>query len=184
MTTTTGLPTASKQAEPRAPGRDRALDDVEGAFSLMARKAGLPRLHERFSAAAGVDLEPSSFQLMRRVEQVEPIRASDLAVLAGLDLSTVSRQVAALEAAGLLERSRDPQDGRASLLTLSQRGRVASTQVCEARRNLFAEFLTDWPDEDIERFADLLSRFAQAMAAFAEYQTGTRRSHKPEKEHA
>jgi DNA-binding MarR family transcriptional regulator len=182
MTVATDLATGLQGTEARSAGRDRAFDDVEAAFSLMARKAGLPRLHERFSAAAGVDLEPSSFHLLRRLEHAEPVRASDLAVQAGLDLSTVSRQVAALEAAGLLERARDPQDGRASLLTLSERGRLASARVCEARLALFKECLTDWPDEDIERFADLLRRFAQAMAAFAEYQTASGRPPRPEKE--
>jgi DNA-binding MarR family transcriptional regulator len=171
MTTAAGTGTsvrAKTGAAARSVLRDAAFDDVEAAFSLMARKAGLPRLHERFSAAAGVDLEPSSFQLIRRLELAEPIRMSDLAALMGLDLSTVSRQVALLEAAGLVGRSRDPLDGRASLLTLNERGRIASSRICASRRSLFAEFLSDWPKEDVELFAALLTRFAHAMAAFAE----------------
>ena len=32
----------------------------------------------------------------------------------------------------------------------------------------FAEMLAEWPEEDVERFAQLLNRFAQALAALAE----------------
>jgi DNA-binding MarR family transcriptional regulator len=149
--------------------RDRALDEVEAAFSLMARKAGLPRLHERMTAAVGIPLEHASFQLVRRLGESGPLRASELAVLMGLDLSTVSRQVASLEVAGLVERRPDPVDRRASLLTLSEEGRVASSRICAARRAMFAEMLTVWPEEDVERFAELIGRFAHAMATLAEH---------------
>lgn len=134
----------------------------------MARKAGLPRIHERMTAAAGVALDHSSFQLLRRLGDTGPLRASDLASQALLDLSTVSRQVAYLEAMGLVERHPDPLDGRASLLTLSRKGRAASSRLCDARREMFAEMLAQWPEEDVERFAELLSRFAHAMASLAE----------------
>jgi DNA-binding MarR family transcriptional regulator len=148
--------------------RDHALDDLERAFGLMARKAGIPRLHERLTATAGVRLDPSSFQLIRRLEGSDPIRASDLAALMSLDLSTISRQIATLETQGLVERHPDPLDGRASLLTLSERGRSVSARVCAARRELFGEFLSEWPGRDVERLAQLISRFARDMAAFAD----------------
>ncbi len=151
--------------------RDRALDGVEAAFALIARKAGLPRIHELMSSAAGVSLEYAAFQLVRRLEESGPIRASDVASRMGLDLSTVSRQVSHLESVGFVERSPDPLDGRASLLTLSDAGRLASTRICDARRAMFAEMLADWPADDVERFGELLTRFAQAMAGFAERPT-------------
>jgi len=159
--------TASGLTNQRA-RRDHAFDDVEGAFALMARKAGLPRIHERMTAAAGVALDHSSFQLLRRLGESGPLRASDLANQALLDLSTVSRQVAYLEALGLVERHPDPLDGRASLLSLSRKGRAASSRLCDARRQMFAEMLAEWPVEDVERFAELLNRFAHALAALAE----------------
>jgi DNA-binding MarR family transcriptional regulator len=144
--------------------RQRAVDQIEGAFALMARKSGLPRIHERMAAAARTSLDPSSFKLLRHLGEAGPIRASDLAASACLDLSTVSRQVAGLESLGLVERRRDPLDGRASLLLLSARGRAASSRLSEARRAMFGEMVTDWPEEDVERFAELLTRFARAMA--------------------
>ena len=148
--------------------RDRSLDEIEAAFGLMARKAGLPRVHERMCAAAGVDLDLPSFHLVRRLADSGPARASDLAQLVCLDLSTVSRQVASLEHLGLVERRPDPLDGRASLLLLSPKGRRVSTRLSQARRTMFAEILAEWPEDAVERFGDLLSRFARAMAGINE----------------
>jgi DNA-binding MarR family transcriptional regulator len=148
--------------------RDHALDEIEGAFGLMARKAGLPRVHERMCAAAGIDLDLPSFNLLRRLGECGPARASDLAALACLDLSTVSRQVASLEHVGLVERRPDPLDGRASLLLLSSSGKRVSDRLSKARRTMFAEVLAEWPEEDVERFGELLYRFARAMARMNE----------------
>lgn len=148
--------------------RDRAVDEVEAAFGLMARKAGLARVHERMCAVAGVDLDLPSFTLLRRLGECGPARASDLAVLSGLDLSTVSRQVASLEHVGLVERRPDPLDGRASLLLLTSRGRSVSGRLSKARRAMFAEVLAEWPEDDVERFGDLLARFARALAGLNE----------------
>src|SRR5262249_21881321 len=107
-----------------------------------------------------------------------PARASDLAQLVCLDLSTVSRQVASLEHVGLVERRPDPLDGRASLLLLSSKGKRVSDRLSEARRTMFAEVLADWPEDDVERFGDLLSRFARVMASMNEAAPGRAATHR------
>jgi DNA-binding MarR family transcriptional regulator len=150
--------------------RDSALDALDGAMAAIARKPASGRIHERLAEAAGVALEGSSYQVIRCLADPGPIRASELAARMGLDLSTVSRQVAHLESEGLVERRPDPLDRRASLLALSDGGRLASARICEARRSLFAEALSDWAPEDIELLAGLLSRFAEAMASLADRQ--------------
>ncbi|MET8953447.1 MarR family winged helix-turn-helix transcriptional regulator [Streptomyces sp. NPDC004393] len=86
-------------------------------------------------------------------------RATDLADHYALDKSTVSRQVAALERAGLIERRLDPGDHRVQVLYLTEAGTRILAQVTESRREAFGQRLAGWPEEDLRRFAAYLLRY-------------------------
>src|SRR5438445_12216293 len=62
-----------------------------------------------------------------------PTRLTDLAAALWLDKSTVTRQVATLEAAGLAQRVPDPSDGRAALVGLTDQGRDVLSRVRRGR---------------------------------------------------
>jgi DNA-binding MarR family transcriptional regulator len=156
--------------EPAAAVRARrdSIDELEAAFALMARKGGLPRLHEWLTAATGLTLDHSSTQLVRRLADSGPMRLSEAALQMCLDLSTVSRLVTHLETMGLVERRQDDLDRRASLLSLTASGRSVAARVSEGRRRLFTEILSDWDERDVRRFAALIGRFADQLASFVE----------------
>jgi DNA-binding MarR family transcriptional regulator len=113
----------------------------------------------RLLAAARTDVESAAQLLLRTIAHEGPLRASALAEAVHLDLSTVSRQTSALVSRGLLERRADPEDGRASLLALTDAGhRVLAEQIL-TRQSFFDEVLADWKIDDLHRFAALLERF-------------------------
>jgi DNA-binding MarR family transcriptional regulator len=91
---------------------------------------------------------------------VGPLRISDLASVLGLDLSTISRQVRALEDLGLLRRTPDPDDRRASLLEPTDDGRALVGEVKGAFSQLMKAALTDWSERDRHTLTTLLSRLA------------------------
>jgi DNA-binding MarR family transcriptional regulator len=93
------------------------------------------------------------------LEESGGCRATDLAAHYALDKSTVSRQVAGLERAGLIERGPDPADQRVQVLNLTPSGRHILAQVTESRRAAFRERLAGWPTEDLSRFAEYLVRY-------------------------
>jgi len=97
--------------------------------------------------------------LVQLIEQ-GPQRVSAIADAVGTDQSTVSRKVAELVAAGLVERRPDSLDGRAHLLAVTPAG----AQLCEHGRRkrveLVASVLAGWPEESRRRLAELLGRFA------------------------
>lgn len=132
---------------------------VADNFVTLMRTFGKARA--RMMAAAEHDVEWSSHVILKCLQNEGPMRAGALAECIQSDPSTVSRQVAALVKDGLLERRADPDDGRASLLVLTD----AATEVLSAhdRRRLeyFADMLSDWSGEDLQRFAALLARFAE-----------------------
>ncbi|MEV0634688.1 MarR family winged helix-turn-helix transcriptional regulator [Streptomyces sp. NPDC050619] len=126
------------------------------AFARRAR-ASAGRMHPELSLV--------SYTLLGHLEESGGCRATDLAAHYALDKSTVSRQVAALERAGLIERRLDPEDHRVQVLDLSAAGRRILAQVTASRRSVFRERLADWPAEDLERFARYLARYNSWSAA-------------------
>ena len=89
---------------------------------------------------------------------------SALAGDAGLDLSTVSRQVASLEAAGLVSRTTDPADRRAILVAVTQAGDEVLARNRELRQAALRDLLADWEPAERMQFARLFGRFNDAMA--------------------
>lgn len=144
--------------------RNAALDAVEEAFGGFAARASLPRMRERLIAATGAGVDLSALRVLARVERGGPVRASDLADAIELDLSTVSRRVTELEEAGLISRTRDPDDRRASLLEATDEGRAAIGRLRAARRSLLEDALADWPTDDVRQLGELLGRFTAALS--------------------
>ena len=91
-------------------------------------------------------------------------RLTDLAARLSLDASTVSRHIRQLDERGLVERGDDPDDGRASRVTLAAEGEKALAAAMERRLESFAEVLSSWSATDRERLRQLLSRFAADLA--------------------
>lgn len=93
----------------------------------------------------------------------EPARGchvKDLAARSSLDPSTVSRAVAAVVRAGLVERTADPYDGRASVLGLTPAGRRSLDDAMAWTDDRIAGALEKWNSEDISVFTALLQRFS------------------------
>ncbi|MER7923225.1 MarR family winged helix-turn-helix transcriptional regulator [Streptomyces sp. NPDC096057] len=132
---------------------DQAVETIQREMTAFARRAraSAGRLHPELSLV--------SYTLLSHLEEQSGCRATDLAAHYALDKSTVSRQVAALERADLIERRLDPEDHRVQVLHLTDAGRRILAQVTENRQAAFRERLAEWPEEDLTRFAGYLERY-------------------------
>ncbi len=79
---------------------------------------------------AGYDVTPAQARLAQRIAD-DGSRLTDLAESAQVTKQTASLLVTALEREGLVERVPDPEDGRARLIRLTERGREASRQAMQ-----------------------------------------------------
>ena len=113
----------------------------------------------------GETLDTGSFWLLKTLAASGPQRLTDLAVCAGLDVSTVSRHVAQLHSAGLIERAPDPADGRAQRVELSPAGIARIDAALSARRALLEKCLESWDASDLEELNRLVTRFAADVEA-------------------
>lgn len=147
---------------------DPAITAIEEAVVSIVRVATLPRVQERFVAQSGVALERAAYGVLRELEAERSVRLTELVNRIGLDLSTVSRQLKALESAGLVVRSEDPVDRRAAGVRLSESGVEALGRLQDVRHRFLAEVLADWPAEDRNRLAPLLERLARGVRVFGE----------------
>ena len=129
------------------------------SFNTMRQQMSANR-----STTSGDGVEWAAYGLLFRLIDGGAMRSSALAEEVCVDPSTVSRQVAQLVKAGLVDRQSDPADGRATLLVATQRGRSAYEAKRADRLRLFAQVTADWTNDDLATLTDLLAQFNQSIA--------------------
>jgi DNA-binding MarR family transcriptional regulator len=105
-------------------------------------------------------VDPSTFPLARQLMCHDAMRLSDLAAKVELDASTVSRQIKQLEDKGIVERTPDPADGRASLVRLSDEGHRIMQAAFRRRFQRIQQVLEPWSQRDRDQLHKLLTRLA------------------------
>ncbi|WP_312030324.1 MarR family transcriptional regulator [Actinomycetospora sp. TBRC 11914] len=83
------------------------------------------RLNRRLRAVTGAGLHPLQTSALATLSDHGRQRLGDLARLEGVTAPTMSRTVAALEAAGLVHRVPDPADARSAWIALTDTGTAA-----------------------------------------------------------
>ena len=136
----------------------------EACRHLLTSMEGITGVHRSLAKAlpAGC-LPPGSGVLFVLGRSEQPLRAGRVAELMDIDMSVVSRRIAHLVDQGWVARSPNPHDGRSCLLGLTDQGRAVVDNATEQCLDVVAGGLRDWPDEDIERLADLLERLRVSL---------------------
>src|SRR3954449_2103113 len=97
---------------------------------LPARlRLAVGRLNRRIRVDSGAALPPLQTSVLATLEDHAPLRLSELARREAVTPPTMSRVLAALDDAGLLVRTPDPQDARSALVELSAAGRAMIEQL-------------------------------------------------------
>jgi DNA-binding MarR family transcriptional regulator len=128
---------------------------IERQITVLLRR--VQRIH--LSTASGeMNLDRSAYGIMCRLADEGPQRLGSIAQAFGLDPSTITRQVQALEKAGLAARTTDPGDRRVSILDLTTEGRTALDATRTYRRARLESALSDWPVKDRRDLGRLLEK--------------------------
>lgn len=144
---------------------DSVTQRIEQQMTMLLRR--VQSIH--ISTSSGeMDLDRSAYGILCRLADEGPQRLGMLASAFGLDPSTITRQVQALEKAQLVERRADDDDRRASILDLSDEGRVVLERTRAFRRERLEEVLEDWPEQDRTEFARLLAKANDSIAALVD----------------
>lgn len=138
----------------------KSLSSLETELAVLAR--ALEGLSRR--SAIHRELDRASYLIARTLASVGATSIGNLAAALGLDGTTVTRQVATMEAAGLVARKTAPDDGRVRLIELTARGGVKMREVQRAREERIAGLLAAWSAADRRTFAELLAKFNDALS--------------------
>ena len=124
----------------------------------------ISRMARRMRQEAGAELSPSQTAALATIERHGPLTPSELAQRERVQRPTVTRVLARLEEAGLVNRAADPQDRRSSLLSVSDDGRELLA-VARARKDAFLARRIDALDpsdrEALERAAAIMERMLE-----------------------
>src|SRR5689334_248052 len=96
--------------------------DTETAARLRNVIGRLSRRLRTTAAAREAGLTPTGISVLLNVNRTGPSRMADLAEAEGLNPTMLSRVVSDLVAAGLFERSSDPDDRRVAWVGVTKRG--------------------------------------------------------------
>jgi DNA-binding MarR family transcriptional regulator len=139
---------------------DSAGRQIEQQMTVLLRR--VQRIHLSTSSGA-MNLDRSAYGIMCRLADEGPQRLGSLATAFGLDPSTITRQVQALERAGLAVRTTDPADRRASILDLTEEGSRALDRTRRHRRERLQGALSHWSEDDRADLARLLEKLNVSM---------------------
>jgi DNA-binding MarR family transcriptional regulator len=92
-----------------------------------------------------------------------PRRITTLADDLAIDLGVLSRQVTDLVERGMVHRQRDPQDGRAWLVEVTDHGRQTILAIRQAQRERFARALADFPAEQLRATAEVVQAIINGL---------------------
>lgn len=137
-----------------------AVQRIEQELTLLVRRA--QKVHLRGGPTEPV-VERAAYGILAWLHDAGPLRPSVLASHFLLDASTISRQVAFLERAGLVMREPDAGDRRACRLRLTEHGRGVLTTTRADRRGVVHKLLESWSPDDRAKFASLLAAFNSGL---------------------
>ncbi|WP_368497805.1 MarR family winged helix-turn-helix transcriptional regulator [Herbiconiux sp. A18JL235] len=152
----------------KSPGR-RALQagDFPYRSELLANLSALillwdsPALQGEILAKTGESLDQQSHATLRHLLAWGPMRPTALAEVLDTGASHISKIVRRLEGDGLVERTTDPSDGRATLIRLTDAGEEAARGVYALGDRMINEVLQEWSPADVRRYTALTERFVK-----------------------
>jgi DNA-binding MarR family transcriptional regulator len=146
------------------------MDELATADAVSTALIRLVRLLERLRAQYQAEhpdaVERATYLLLVHLVKDGPRRAGALADAVHSDPSTISRQIGHLVKLGYVERTADPEDGRATLLAATAEGRRVLEENRRLRNERFSQILASWSDADRAALSAMLGRLAVDIETF------------------
>ncbi len=119
---------------------------------------------EAAAGAGGTELSPTAGAALATVERHGPLTPSELADIERVKRPTATRTLGLLADAGLVDRTRDPADGRSALVSINAAGRERLRRLRGRKNAYLARRMRHLAAEEVET----LERAAAILEAILE----------------
>lgn len=140
------------------PSEGTILKSPELEHSLFRLGRAIRRITFPHCSKEASSVDGAGFWQLVILQELGPQRPSDLANILSLDISTVSRQLKQLEAAGLVKRKVHEHDARAYLMMVTASGANVLDEIVKLRQNAISEVVGKWSKEDVQSLLQLMER--------------------------
>jgi len=124
-------------------------------------------LSDRMHAVTRDRIDRTEIGVLKVVAERRGARPTEIAEQLHVHPSSVTRHVHALQATGRLTARSDPDDGRASIVEITEAGVAELGRVYEDGLDAFADVVSDWAPTDVRTLTAGLSRLLAALDARA-----------------
>jgi DNA-binding MarR family transcriptional regulator len=128
----------------------------------------IARTARRLRQQAGEELSPSQAAALATIDRHGPLTPSELAVRERIQRPTATRLIARLEQTGFVDRTRDPDDRRSSVVALTPAGRELLARVRTRKDAYLSRRLRDLDADEratLDRAAAILERVLEGDGA-------------------
>ncbi|MFD9940506.1 MarR family winged helix-turn-helix transcriptional regulator [Nonomuraea sp. NPDC059023] len=148
---------------------DQELASTVAAFRSVVSTLKRAKTHDMMGTVAGMRVDqPDAQVLIHLLDSGEPRRVGAIAQALHVESPHVTRTVTKLERQGLLERVRDPDDGRAWRIWLTPRGTDVAQVCLRVNLELFETAMAAWDPQDRADLTRLLGKLSTEMTAILE----------------
>ncbi|MCX5495204.1 MarR family transcriptional regulator [Kaistia dalseonensis] len=146
------------------PARMDDIACIDAALGRIRRSMARQSLGRRVLDELGADVDSGLIEVLHAVQRGEAdpagVAVGTVAASLGVDPSQASRLVAEAVKRGYVLRVPAQDDGRRSVLRLSEKGRVLFARFEMHKRVILQDHFHDWSSEDLAAFGRLLTRFS------------------------
>jgi DNA-binding MarR family transcriptional regulator len=133
----------------------RRVSNAVAALAQFANSRNLDLLH---ASRSGVPLSLAAVAVLGRIVERSPIGLAELRKATRLRSAALSRHIRILEDGGYIERSGDPNDGRAAVVRATEKGSEDYRRVRLANDRLLGAQLVDWTSAELNELAGMMER--------------------------
>ena len=143
------------------PPCEQVIGEIDSALNSLSRSLRQGRLHEFLLAEARIDCDQAGLAILYVLHAARTsLRMTDVSDRLHIDAPAVTRKAQQLERSGLITRTRDGADARATRVQLTAQGRRTIGRFLTARKAWLSRLLDNWPAGQQADLARLLRQFA------------------------